>query len=644
MKKDIFYLIFAVCLSASCHKLNVVPQSIVQDADAFGSLGGVTAYMAGLYRYLPIEDFKYDVRNGFNQYSQFYTTSNFTGEGMNSFESGMENEGFGYWNDAYTLIRNANYFMQTIPQYAPVFNDTAEVDRWIGEAHFLRAYTYLALAKRYGGVPILTRVETYPQESLAELKVPRSSEQATWDFIGSDLDTAISMLGPASEQQGRANKYIAAGIKSRAMLYAGSIAKYNTIINVDNRSGGNGARVQGIVSSEAVRYFKAAYDAAKIVESGGFTLYRANSDKATNYYNLFFDQSGANTEVLFSKFYTGVLGEVGHNYDVFAVPYQLQGPQGYSSFILPTLDFIELFDGLPKNPDGSLQTTDAAGHYIYYAGQYGLFANAEPRLLGTVIVPGASFKSETIDIRRGIYTGDASGGIANAQLQPTVNGYTASSNFSPSTDKFGDPNIPVNPAFGNGAAMNSGGLSGIYGSHDQATLSGFYIRKYVDQTRPTAEVLQYYSNQPYCELRYAEVMLNRAEADIELHAAGQADIDYVQDAYTLISDIRDRAGAIPLANAASVTIDTVRKERRKELGFENKIFWDIRRWRTADQEINQRMWYVLNPIYVSGNGKYIYDRRTDERNLRFSFNIQWYYEGIPASELVNSGLYQNLTY
>ena len=81
-------------------------------------------------------------------------------------------------------------------------------------------------------------------------------------------------------------------------------------------------------------------------------------------------------------------------------------------------------------------------------------------------------------------------------------------------------------------------------------------------------------------MRYAEVLLNRAEAEYELGTSNAANIG---DAFTVINEIRSRAGAIPLASAASMTIDTIRKERRKELAFENKTWWDLRRWRTADR-------------------------------------------------------------
>ena len=57
------------------------------------------------------------------------------------------------------------------------------------------AYTYFALVKRYGGVPIVNTVIDYPATvSIPETQLFRDSEEAVWDFISSDLDYAIAHL------------------------------------------------------------------------------------------------------------------------------------------------------------------------------------------------------------------------------------------------------------------------------------------------------------------------------------------------------------------------------------------------------------------------------------------------------------------
>ena len=54
----------------------------------------------------------------------------------------------------------------------------------IGEVKFLRAWVYFTLVKRYGGVPLIDKPQQYTgKESLAELEVPRSTEEEIFRFI-----------------------------------------------------------------------------------------------------------------------------------------------------------------------------------------------------------------------------------------------------------------------------------------------------------------------------------------------------------------------------------------------------------------------------------------------------------------------------
>jgi hypothetical protein len=688
MKRIIFILTAIVALTA-CNKsrLDVPPTTIIQDAQVFTSAGGIQAYYAGLYQRLPIEDFKFANGEGFDQYNYIDNINMFTGEGMNKNVTGWAamnstggSTGHDIYYDCYFNVRAANYFIQTMPQYASKFT-AAQVNNWIGESYFIRAFCYLELVKRFGGVPIILTVQNYPQQTLDQLQVPRNSEQEVYDQIGSDLDQAYNLMAATSENRGRANKYIAAAMKSRAMLYAGSIAKYNVKNYADPATG---KRVQGIDATQAVRYFKAAYAAALLVPAGGYQLYRntAATDKVGNYVNLFFDVTN-NKELIWDREYS--VGNSLHAYEVFAAPGALQGPQGTGGYIEPTEDFVELFDGLPKDANGHLLTTDANGNYVYYgvtptqaqvpystantvstvapsvstivpdwtspstnnviSNEYGLFANAEPRLLATVIVPGAIFKGEFTDLRRAIYTGSIANGIPQfntASLTP----YTGNSNIVNNTASDGTPSVNIgNPAINvpAGTMLKSGGLDGPFGSRNSGTISGFVIRKYNNQTVPLAAMTIPNDVTPWLELRYAEVELNRAEADWELNSLGQADANYMQDAYTMINDIRDRAGAVLLTSTADLAdVNVIRKERRKELGFENKIYWDMIRWRTFDTALNNTVWNVLNPIYVVANGKYIYDRRPYEGNNKFTFPVMQYYQQLPGAEITtNPKLVQN---
>ena len=76
----------------------------------------------------------------------------------------------------------------------------------------------------------------------------------------------------------------------------------------------------------------------------------------------------------------------------FSIPRQFM-VGGYSSAVGPTLDFVEMFDGFPKDENGHIKTTEN-GKYMLYDNLTDLFKDAEPRLRATVILRGNSLKGK----------------------------------------------------------------------------------------------------------------------------------------------------------------------------------------------------------------------------------------------------------
>ena len=634
MKKIIYLLLiaFATILSPGCKRdLDVPPTNIISDADIFASVAGINAYMARIYSQTPMEDFKWNPSTGFKTFFNG-STATFTGEAISRDQAGGI-EGFNYWADAYLLIRDCNYFMETLPNYASNFSAT-QVSNWLGEARFIRAFTYYALVKRYGGIPIVDHVLTEPGQAIDEVaaniesfKLPRSSEQAVYDFISADLDYAYTNL-PETNARGRASKYAAAALKSRAMLNAACVAKYNT-----NNLTAGAVQVCGIPAAKANDYFKASYDAANLLD-GKYFLYKnlwSATDKvaqANNFAQLFLD--AASKENIFIRMYK--LPDAVHWYDYNNITRQLWN-NGGAAQTNPTLNFVEMFEGLPKNADGSFQTTDAGGKYVLYDNLNDPFVNAEPRLKGTILSPGDIFKGIPMEMRRGIYTGPVAGGIG--RLLPL--GSTAS---YPTANFISQAGPEITTAFvtlPNGTRMNAAGASGFYSNINGVAsgISGFSIRKYLDPNKAAADIGNNKSDQSWIEFRYAEVLLNRAEAAFELFSAGQG-ANYQADALANVNAIRERAGARQAVLADISSVDTIRKERRKELAFENRTWWDLRRWRIIDREQNNTQWRILNPIFAFNALKYFFDDRPDERNIRFTFDPRWYYQKIPDAVIAKS--------
>lgn len=630
-------LLSLACGVFSCMDLDVPPMNVVQDKDIFGSEAGINSYLARVYSETPMEDFRYSPARGFNMFWIISPFSALTGEAL-SRDQGPGTEGTKYWGDAYVLVRDINYFLATLPTYQGNFSQT-QINTWTGEMYFCRAFAYYELAKRYGGVPIVNQVLKYPEQSIDELRIPRSSESATYDSIKVDLDKAYSLL-PETNQVGRATKYAAAGLKSRAMLTAGSIAKYNTISLIDKNSN----RLCGISSDKAANYFKEAYDAAKLLD-GHFSLYKSSwkaNDKTAqyqNYVNLFFDSSSSENILVRQYSYPNSV----HGYDCYNIPRQFM-VGGYSSEINPTLDFVEMFDGLPKNADGTINTFDSNGKYVLYDNLTDLFANVEPRLRATVIYPGDTFKGEAVEIWRGIYTGDTSSGISPLLTKDENTSSVKYENAGCKSNIVSSKDATQTAyKLPNGTMMNPAGRSGVFYNDGTCALTGFSVRKYLNPDMAAALVVENHSDQTWIEMRYAEILLNRAEAAYELYQSGGASsTSYLTDAYNCINQIRERAGATLLTSENELTTDTIRIERRKELSFENKIWWDLKRWRIIDKEQNNTLYRILMPFYAANAGKWFFD--SIYSNSRYTFDTRWYYEDIPSDEITKNQIIQNPGY
>src|SRR5207237_8654648 len=104
--------------------------------------------------------------------------------------------------------------------------------------------------------------------------------------------------------------------------------------------------------------------------------------------------------------------------------------------------------------------------------------------------------------------------------------------------------------------------------------SGSYLRKFSD---PSINAQFIKEQVPWIFIRYAEVLLNYAEASIELGEVG--------DALTVLNQIRHRAG-MPDLTAAPGLRDEYRNERRIEMTFEEQRFFDVRRRMIAPQALS----------------------------------------------------------
>lgn len=675
MKKTLIASLCGLLLATSCVDLDISPKNIVTADDLLSNEAGMEIYLARMYSHMPFEDFKYMAQWGF-EYNGWLAATGIegTGEAVNrdGICTAFTGERTAYWGDAFKLLRDANYLIETLPQYKGSFAEVA-YNHYLGEAYYVRATVFYAMARRFGGVPLVTHVIDYPASS-DELEVPRASEEETWNQVLSDYDQAIALLMPKLEstKKGYTNRYIALSFKSEAMLYAGCVAKYNETVTgrLTGLGRKTGVRVMGFDSKSwdaaSKKYFTEAYKAAReVMKEGGYSLYKKKwsaTNREAQYQNMvdmFSDLTSP--ENIYVKEYS--YPTLTHGYDAYSSTFYFRAP--LSAGTCPTLDFIELFDGFDRYRDGTIKVTDGIsntqGNYLMYETPMDFFANAEPRLRAYVILPGDVFKGRVNETRAGIYTG-------STPIKPFFNDYSYSSanttyqtldlykskTLRLSAKSTGQDSLEVK-----GVKMSVAGENGPFYEDGEANLTGFYGRKWLNPD-PSFSAKEGNSAQPFILMRYAEVLLNAAEAAVELAMAGVASpdgSDLMQVATDAVNDIRERAGADLLKNrldATSTGRDIVRRERRKELALEHKTKWDLRRWRVWHYEGRDGFWGEsrdkdlysnssqyrfrgLYPFYSTQADKYFFDARFQWVSLKtFGYNILDYYFAIPGGEVSKS--------
>ena len=156
------------------------------------------------------------------------------------------------------------------------------------------------------------------------------------------------------------------------------------------------------------------------------------------------------------------------------------------------------------------------------------------------------------------------------------------------------------------------------------TVTGYYIRKILDQSNLT--FIENGGFQPSIEMRYAEILLIGAEAEVQLdNATNKA------KAKEYINELRNKRGLPDFTGDDVLT--QIKHERIVELGFEGHRYWDLRRWREAHLVLNNTRFHACK-ITSTENGLE-YERVTcDDRDRKFTTNL--YYLPVPSFEIRNN--------
>ncbi|QNA45997.1 RagB/SusD family nutrient uptake outer membrane protein [Lacibacter sediminis] len=135
------------------------------------------------------------------------------------------------------------------------------------------------------------------------------------------------------------------------------------------------------------------------------------------------------------------------------------------------------------------------------------------------------------------------------------------------------------------------------------TATTYGLRKYLRRTSVSATGIGIFSpgGQDFYAIRYADILLMRAEAMIELNQ--------LSTAYPLINQVRARVTmpSVESAEGAGLSQDALRTvlrhERRVELAFEGLRYFDLKRWGTLEQAYQRARADAVpayNPTYMPG--------------------------------------------
>ena len=460
------------------------------------------------------------------------------------------------WDYSNRFLRDLNMFIQKGEETSTL--DAADKDRFLAEARFVRAAVFFDLVKRIGGVPLILEPMNYDfSGDPTYLQHGRAKESEIYDFVISEMEAIKDKL-PVTGTQSRATWGAALALEARAALYAASIAKYGASTPEVSLPGGE----VGIPASMAAGYYQKALTAAEaIINSGRYSLYQKKDILWENFASLFTDKSN-NPEVIFAKDY--MLKVTTHGFTVANQPHTSAEEQ-QGGRLNPSLNLAQEFE-LLDNTFAPFATKDAIGNPIQYNNPKDIFAGRDARLEGTVMLPGTQFKGYSVDIFAGwqlpdgsVVTGNNFGQIRDV----TIGGQTRS--------------------------MQVVGKDGPIDALEFSAQTGFYIRKYLDNNIGSGRIGTQ-SDVWWIRYRFAEVLLNAAEAAFELENAQKA-ADYM-------NRVRARAGLVIPLTASQITFDRIVHERKVELAFEDHILWDKKRWRLA-----HRVWdgTVLNETTVTQN-------------------------------------------
>ena len=465
-------------------------------------------------------------------------TNNYRTMALGTWQS--DNNPVSQWDQCKDGVQYVNLFLSMVEKvsWAPSSASKQQmfIDRLKGEAFGLRALFYYYLLQAHGGladdgvlygVPLLTT----PENGSSDYNQPRALFADCVKQCFADCDSAMALLPVTYEDISTAD-----AIPAKYRALGANVSNFNLVFGGKARNLLSGKVAEAIKAQVALLAASPAFREQSGVTSEQAALLCANVLKRIDWEidpqgNIWYKnkaklepEGGEMLEILWREDRHKNADQESRNF-----PPTLYG----KGEINPSQNLVDAFpmaNGLPVTAANS--GYDAKNPY----------ADRDPRLSHYIIYNGAKFRN--IDIVTGLYS-NSKGEV-----------------------KDNKDNVPA------------------------STRTGYYMSKLLrEDVNPQSSNLVEQQH-IYARIRYTEIFLAFAEAANDAWGP-TGDGGTGHSAYDIIKAIRERAGIAPAEPGSTDRTDVyleecksnkdmmtslIRNERRIELCFENKRFWDLRRW------------------------------------------------------------------
>lgn len=627
--KKIIQCILVGAMSVACNFLDITPDEIATEKDAFKNFKAAEGFMYSCYSYLPQPNSSasLDLMTGDEVVTAFehetfahFPKGNFT----------AANPVISYWNTLFQGIKQCYILKNNINNVPDIDNDTK--NDYIAQADFLIGYYHFLLIRSYG--PVILVKEEPKIDTPAELFLPRTNFDECVAWVTSKLDDAANRL-PATRtgnEYGLVTSMAAKAIKARLLLYAAS-----PLFNGNTEYYSNFRDVEGnplmSLSYDANKWQLAKIankEAIDLAETGGVRLY-AVGDAA------YPDMPEPKDPVQRALRFT-IVDRVSSEF-VWAETrtegaYSLQNKArpwwaGTWNGVAPTMTMVDRFyteNGLPIDQDPAFD----------YQNRFNTVAFApEDRLI----------------------KGEGETQLMHLKREPRYyawlsfhNGYYECRGNAPANSTNNNNNLAYLPKYKKGESgakiltqFLRNDNCGRRDRNNNYSPTGMLVKKGVRPDSESTGSIINPVNYPWPIVRLGELYLNYAEACVETNDLAEA-ITYINKIRVRagIPTLQDAWGAIGVTLSQDKLREIVRQERQIELFLENHNFWDMRRWKLAHNYFGQK----VRGFDTLKNNLSEFSREVELENIVRNFNHPTHYlMPIPSGEInKNTKMVQNPGY